>query len=363
MKILIVVNNLAGGGAEKVAVDLANYFNSKNDVAILTLSDKPDKFIIDPSIKREKINLKLESKNYLSALITNFSRIYKLRKAILNNSPDIVISFMNRTNIRVLLSLLFTNINVIITEHNYPRLNKMNIFWEFLRKITYKRAKYLVSVSKGISECFKYLPSSRCKVIYNPVEVKFNKEKVGHFDFSKNNITAMGRLVHVKGFDLLIKAFAEIAKEYPGWNLNIIGNGSDYTKLEKLINDNDIASQVHLLGFQSEPHQIIKDSDIFVLSSRNEGFGNVIIEAMMCGTPVVATNCPVGPKEIIVDNETGILVENENVDSIKSGLEKLIVDEKLRTIISQKATDNLYKFSSDLAFEKWNQLIMSCREK
>lgn len=178
MNILVVVNNLSGGGAEKVAVDLSNYFCNANNVSILTLSNKIDKYEIKESVKRIKLDLHSRSNSILKGVFANITRIFKLRKEIINTKPDVVISFMNRTNIRVLLSLVFTRTPVIITEHNYPKKNRMSITWEILRRCTYNRSKYLVSVSKGISDCFGYISEEKRKVIYNPVELKIGRAHV-----------------------------------------------------------------------------------------------------------------------------------------------------------------------------------------
>ncbi|OQY38304.1 MAG: hypothetical protein B6229_06205 [Spirochaetaceae bacterium 4572_7] len=234
MKVLLVVNNLSGGGAEKVAVDLANLFCKNNITSILTLSDKEDKFSVDSSVSRLKLNLKSNSRTVLSGIKANITRITKLRATILKEEPDVVITFMNRTNIRVLISLLFTKIPIIITEHNYPKTNPMSRSWELLRRVLYKRAYKLVSVSSGISDYFSFLPEKKKEVIYNPTELHFLEDK-SLLDLSKKNIIAMGRLVPLKGFDLLIKAFSLIAEDYPNWNLSFIGDGPERNSLIKLI--------------------------------------------------------------------------------------------------------------------------------
>lgn len=355
MNILFVVNNLSGGGAEKVAADLASHFADIYNVSILTLSNKEDKFIIHDNIHRLKINQNSRSGNLIEAFKKNFGRIFQLRKTIINSNADVVITFMNRTNIRVLLSLLLKKIPVIITEHNYPKMNKMKMSWEILRRLIYKKSYKLVSVSRGISDYFKYIPGDQKLVIYNPTEISLVIKK----ESNRFSIVTMGRLVPIKNFDLLIRVFNKLSSKYDDWDLKIIGDGNERVNLEVLIDSFDLKSRVSLLGFKSEPHQDLSESDIFVLSSKSEGLGNVIIEAMKCGLPVISTDCPVGPREIIINNETGLLVDNNDFDSLYNGLETLILDEKLRENFVKNAYSSLDNFSNEFIFEQWNKLFLS----
>ena len=357
MKILIVVNKLSGGGAEKVAVNLANYLCKNHDVNVLTLSDAKDYYSLNQSIKRLHINQHSRSGNLWEGFKSNLERIFQLKNTILSVNPDVVITFMNRANIRVLISLFFSSIPVIITEHNFPKDNPMKPVWEILRRIMYRRAAYLVSVSKGISDYFSYLTMDKRKVIYNPTELKFNVKEKSPLDLTKKNIIAMGRLVPIKGFDLLIEAFKQIADDFPNWNLSIIGEGECFGALMKQINTLFLNDRVFLLGFKPEPHQIIKDSDLFVLSSRSEGLGNVILEAMKCGVPVLSTDCPVGPRELIVNGVSGLLIDNDNVEAMVNGLKKLLSDEKLRKQIVENAFNKLDKFSNSKIFSEWDKLL------
>lgn len=357
MNLLLVVNNLSGGGAEKVAVDLSNEFSKDHNVKVLTLSNKKDKYVLNPSISRVKLELNSKSNHLMVGLINNVKRIISLRKVILESKPDHVITFMNRTNIRVLISLIGTNIPVIITEHNYPKSNKMSFIWELLRRILYHRCKYLVSVSDGVSNCFNYIPQYKRKVIYNPIELNFDDSDDFKLDPNRKNITAIGRLVRIKGFDILIEAFSKIYLKYPEWDLNIIGDGPLKEKLQNQIDCCSLSKRVRLLGYKNKPHTILKDSDLFVLSSRSEGLGNVILEAMQCNVPVLSTDCPVGPKEIIMNNYNGVLVESEDVVKLKEGLELMISDPDFRKKLTLNAIVTLDKFSNSVIFGNWNELI------
>lgn len=358
MNILIVVKNLSGGGAEKVATDLSNYFSQKHNVTVLTLSkNSRDNFDLNSNINRISIDLHKKSQNIIEGVISNFSRILKLRSTILKNRPDVVISFMNRTNIRVLMSMFGSSIPVIVTEHNYPKLNPMSRYWELLRKIYYKRAYRLISVSMGVSDCFSYLPDNKKMVIYNPIELNFNSKQTKVLDMTKRNIVAMGRLVEVKGFDQLIESFSLLAKDFPDWNLTILGDGESYSSLRESIVKLDLEERVFLPGFVRNPHSIIKEADIFALSSKNEGFSLVIIEAMRCGVPVISTDCPVGPREIIVDKNNGLLIPIDDTEAYARGLRELMESESFRDTLKKGADQLLGRFSNEKIFSQWDELL------
>lgn len=363
MNILFVVKNLSGGGAEKVAVEMANQFSIKHNITVMTLNNEKDKFILDDSISRVKLDLFKKSGNIIQAIKLNLFRVFILRKNILKGDYDIVISFMNRTNIRVLLSLLFTKIPVVITEHNYPEDNPMKGVWEILRRYLYKKSASLVSVSNGISDWFSFLPPEKKKVIYNPVNVNTGDIVDNTLNRTRKNIVAMGRLVDIKGFDILIDAFKSVALENDLWDLSIIGDGKLYNALDKQIKELELQNRVYLLGFKSEPHNIIKNADIFVSSSRSEGLGNAIIEAMMCGVPVISTNCPVGPAELIENGISGILVENKSVIELAEAINKLIKDEDRRKVLVKSATESLYRFSRENIFSQWEDLLTGIKER
>lgn len=363
MNIILVVKNLSGGGAEKVAVELANHLVKNHDVTIMTLSNTVDRFIPDTSIKRINLSLYSRSRNILEGLLVNLTRVFSLRKEILSKNPDVVITYMNRTNIRVLMSLYLSKIPIIITEHNYPKDNPMKGIWEILRRVYYKKAFKLVSVSRGISDWFTFLPKGKKVVIYNPANIYINNSNEYCLDLTKKNIVAMGRLVDIKGFDNLIKAFSEIYMLTPNWNLSIIGDGKLYDELNNLIIDRKLTDRVFLLGFKSEPHNILEKSDLFVLSSKSEGLGNVIIEAMKCGVPVLSTNCPVGPKELIEHNKTGILVDNDNIHALSNGLLDIISNDNKRIELRDNALKHIDRFSNDKIFLEWDKLLSSIKER
>lgn len=157
-------------------------------------------------------------------------------------------------------------------------------------------------------------------------------------------ILACGRLTKQKDYPTLFRAFAQLSG--PELRLSILGDGDLRENLSKMAKDLDIADRVNFLGFQRDPFSYMRRADIFVLSSRWEGFGNVLVEAMAMGTPVVSTNCPHGPSEIIEAGRNGLLVPTENPDALAAALQSLIDDPALRKRLGQAGEARAQDFST-----------------
>ena len=167
----------------------------------------------------------------------------------------------------------------------------------------------------------------------------------------------MGRLISSKGFDLLIRSFHIAARDKPGWVLLILGDGDDRGRLEKITKDLGIEDKVFLPGRVKNTQDYLKNSKIFVLSSRHEGFPNALIEAMSLGMPVISTDCPFGPSEIIHDGVDGMLVPKENVTELARAMENLMDNEALRIRIGGKAGETSGRFTLDVIMDQWETLI------
>jgi glycosyltransferase involved in cell wall biosynthesis len=176
---------------------------------------------------------------------------------------------------------------------------------------------------------------------------------------SIKRVIAVGRYVYQKGFDQLLQAWATIERQYPEWQLVVFGDG-DRTPYEQLIDDlkiNRKSCQLH--GRTDDVEKEYCNSSIFVLSSRFEGFGMVLLEAMACGLAVVSFDCPCGPKDIVKDGEDGLLVENGNIDLLASSLSRLMNDETLRQSMSKTGQKNAQRFSIDYVADQWRRLFES----
>ena len=181
--------------------------------------------------------------------------------------------------------------------------------------------------------------------------------------FHRKNIVAMGRLAEQKGFDMLIEAFAPIARKFRDWGLTIFGEGSLRAELEERLGELGIKDSVHLPGNLRNPFDAIKHADLFVLSSRYEGFPNALCEAMACGIPAVSFDCPAGPSEIIRHGVDGLLVRVLDTDGLAEAMRLLIEDKNMRSKFGRSALNVLERFNPDKIFSKWCVLLQKAVEK
>jgi glycosyltransferase involved in cell wall biosynthesis len=171
------------------------------------------------------------------------------------------------------------------------------------------------------------------------------------------SITAMGRLSHEKGFDLLIRAFAKVRGPHPDWTLTIFGEGVERKALEALRDSLGLGACVQLPGVVDKPHDVLRQSDLFVFPSRFEGFPNALCEAMACGLPVIAADCRSGPREIIKHGINGLLVAPGDHVQLAETIKQLIEDPPLRSRLGANAATLPEQFSLSSIMQQWDRVI------
>ena len=174
---------------------------------------------------------------------------------------------------------------------------------------------------------------------------------------------AVGRLVPVKGFDLLIQAWEKVAAVHPDWELDIWGNGPERGALERLVREKGLQGKVFLRGVTDDVQGRLLQSSMLVFSSLFEGFGMVLVEAMACGVPCVAFDCPCGPGDIIRHGEDGLLAEAGNVPELASALERLMGDDALRASMAAKARENVKRYAAETVAARWDALFSRVLEE
>lgn len=324
-KVLFFLYSLSGGGAERTVINIINNIDkNKFDVLLVIGTNKNNDYInlVNKDVKIKTLDCK---KLRLSLL--------KLRNNISKENPDILFSTINANNIILLLAklLTFKKIPTIVREaNNRTESGSVTTINRIITKFLYNKVSTkVIALSKGVKDDLVnnfQIDHNKIEVIYNPVEVEkiqeSSKEEIQGFRRNKNEklIVSVGRLVDQKDYPNLIKAF-RLVNEKINSRLLILGKGPKETELKRLCEALDVKEKVQFLGFKNNPYKYMKGADVFVLSSKWEGFGHVIVEAMATGTPVISTDCNSGPKEIIKENEYGVLV---SVGDPKELTEKII---------------------------------------
>ncbi len=352
MKILFVINTLSSGGAERVLSELANYFADvyNYDTYILTISKYEDFYEISKNIKLIKLNI--ENNKY--SIINSFERVSKLVKSINKIKPDIIISFMTSTNIESIIASKLLKIPIIISERANPTTSALGK-WRYLRKMLYPFANSIVCQTRDVALFYKNYQNN-IKIIPNSLK-RFDEKILKR----ENVILSVGRLDYLKGFDLLIKSFSNINSK--NWKLFIVGDGEYRKNLEIMVEYLNLSDKIYFLGKQKDIESYYKKASIFVLSSRTEGFPNVLCEAMANGVATISFDCDFGPRDIIKNGVDGVLVPAENTELLGKEIEKLINSPKLREKLGKKALKINSILSIDKIANEWKDLIFSILKK
>ena len=366
MKLVLFIHSLARGGAERDMAEMANHWvKSGRDVTLLTLAGpEDDTFPLDPGVRRIGLGLMHRARGRFDAIRWNLRRWRAVRRTLRELEPDAVVSFVEKTNVLALASALFLKIPVIVSERVDPRAYSVGRGWNWLRRILYPKASALVVMTESVRRWGERIARRRpVFVIPNPARKMpvtspaASKGPVDRLDPKSHCILGMGRLNPQKGFDLLIDAFSRIAPKHPDWRLEIYGEGDERPHLERQIEMLGLTDRVFLPGWTLHPGNQFATSDLFVLSSRFEGYGNVLAEAMAAGMPVVSFDCDSGPSDIIRQGIDGILVPKENVEQLAATIDLMCGDGELRRRLAAKAPEVLNRFSEQRFFQQWDEVF------
>jgi GalNAc-alpha-(1->4)-GalNAc-alpha-(1->3)-diNAcBac-PP-undecaprenol alpha-1,4-N-acetyl-D-galactosaminyltransferase len=374
MVICLVVSSLGAGGAERVVTTMANYWVGRGrKVILVTLDDGRSEpaYRLDPAISWRALNLMKPSRNLLHGLFSNLRRIVVLRRALVQARPDVVISFIDQTNILVILASMGLSVPVIVSERVDPARHAIAWPWSKLRQVLYPRAACLIVQTANMLRHFSPAVQRLAQIIPNPVVPPVLESTKGVLrekeTMDRRRVAGLGRLVPQKGFDILIRAFAIVASRFPKWELVIWGEGPERSALESLRDQLGLVERVSLPGLTKHPEYELWKSDLFVLSSRYEGFPNALLEAMVCGLPVISFDCPTGPSDIIQDDIDGLLVQPEDEDALARAMFRLMSDEHCRRRLGAQAVRVVERFGLDQVGEAWEkvlrQVVAGCADR
>ncbi|MCA1439302.1 glycosyltransferase family 4 protein [Ensifer sp. IC4062] len=361
-RVAIVVSALGAGGTEHVVSLVANHWTRLGcAVTVITLEEPTAKpyYELDPRISINRLGLPNQRASKLQATWLVLKRIHRLRSAIQRSRPDFVLSFLTRTNVLTLLATTGLALPVVVSERNNPALQPFGPFWKWLQLLLYPRAFGLVTMTKGALDYFPSAVRRKGWVIANAVDLP-----IGWQNRRGNNIlTAVGRLTRQKGFDLLLEAFAKIASKRPEWKLVIWGEGNARKELEALRDALGLTDRVEMPGVTERSGLWLETADVFVLSSRYEGWGIALLEAMAAGVPVVSFACEWGPTDMVRHGEDGILVSSGDVNALAEALANVLGDGALRMRLAANAKASAKRYSSEHILSQWDALASSALQR
>lgn len=378
-RIVIFINSLDGGGAERVVSTLLNNLVEKYECHLILMENKISYELDD------RINIISLDENLNQSGIIKLIRLpviaYELNKIVKKYGYTTVLSFLHRANYVNVLAKSFSNHKAIISE----RIASSSLYQDnsITSKISnvlinklYNKADLIISVSKAIVEDLKinYKIKSEQIVIYNPYNIekirKLSTESISE-DIDKNkSIITVGSLSKRKNHQILINAFSKIEKK-DNIKLYILGKGEEEVNLKNLVKELKIENKVIFLGFDNNPYKYLSKCGIFVLSSNSEGFPNVLAEAMICRCSIVSTDCLSGPREILAPNsninfqlsneieytEYGLLTPINNQEKMKEALDLLVRNESLRIQYTNKVDERIEDFRIEKIVSEYESIL------
>jgi glycosyltransferase involved in cell wall biosynthesis len=372
LHILFHTSTLGGGGAEKHLQRVMNHLDRETfrvSLAVVKGSGEFEQTLAGDVTKHHLTQNGAGS----SSTIGMLKSIRPLRRVIETEQPDLLFSVIELANFASVFAAHKTSPapKVVIGVQTPPSIAYHHTIHPISRLIfrliprVYAHADRLVALSKGVADDLTLVASAtrgRVEVIHNAgVDADLrdqSNEAICADDLpGRPLLVACGRLKALKGFDYLLDALVMVRKVVPA-NLCIIGEGGERSALEARIKRLGLQSCVRLLGFQENPFKYMAAADVFVHSSLYEGFGNVIVEAMACGAPVVATDCPHGPREIIEDGRNGILAPPANAAALAKAILRVLTDRHLREQLAAAGKLRANDFEAQRIADAYGQLFL-----
>jgi glycosyltransferase involved in cell wall biosynthesis len=372
-RVVFVIYSLGGGGAERTTANLSSIFADEGcDVSIVTLSPLvSDAYPLQPSVKRFNLGQAgiSASGESLAGFRATFERLIALRRVMVKLDPDLVIGMMSTANVLAAIASIGLRCAVVGSERIHPPQFPLSSVWAFARRISYRLLDALVVLTSDTAEWAKdHTWSRRIVVIPNQVIWPVPATAGGQIPDTwvrpgRMLLLAVGRLEPQKGFDLLLEAFSKIAASQPLWDLAIVGEGNCRDALSEQASRLRIADRVVMPGRAGDIATWYQRASLFVLSSRFEGFPNVLVEAMAYGLPSISFACPTGPSDVIRDGVNGTLVKPEDIDGLARAMSVLMSDWGARQGLAQDAQLARSQFAPEEIMPLWKSLVAECVKK
>lgn len=359
IKIIFVVDDFSGG-AGNIAQILATEYSKKKNEVIMILMNRHN----EPRYSMDNIRV-IDFKHDIIKSENLLVIIKNIRKVIISEKPNVIISFIHNNNALVGISLLGTRIPLIVSERGNPQKITPKFPWNILRKVAYNRAE-LVSV---LFDNFKTFDNNSYEnkavvtpnPVMSPLYIKDGTESL--HNHKKVRFVSFGRLAEIKRFDLMIEIFSSTHRKHPNSELYIYGEGPKKRDLITLINKLNLDSAVALKGSTKDVYKNLVEADIYLMTSKQEGFPNALCEAMAVGIPSVSFKCHNGLSEIVNNGENGFLIEDGYIEEFCSAIDLLISNKELYSRISEHSKEIVQKYNINEVLKLWDDYIKAAIQK
>lgn len=371
MRVLFFISSLTGGGAERVTVGLANYLVRNGCQVSLVTMHNTDRDFYNHDSRVSRIYLNLAGQSYgLSKFIINWRRLRALRRVIQAEQPDVVVGMMPTATILCILACFGSSTRIVGSERNYPAHKPIGKFWGLFRRLLYRFADaHVAQTQEGADWIICHANARNVTVIPNAVPWPISScspyiDPAWFIPPDRRLILAVGSKSEQKGFDLLLDVYSRIARDNSDWDLAIVGLASDLDKesgsrdqLQATVEAFGLTKRVHFPGRVGNVCDWYERADLFVLSSRYEGFPNALLEAMASGCPSIAFDCDTGPRDIIEHEVNGLLVPAEDCKELQRCIMRLIGNDELRSKLGLQAVQVRNRFSEMDLMDQWVEIL------
>lgn len=358
LHVAMLIGALTKGGTERVLVNLSEYLvNNGVKVTVVTQYQKESEYPLNSNVKR--VISDITEKECSKSRIINFKRrFFKLRNIWKQEKPDVILSFIGKNNMMAILTSRLLKIPVAVSVRGEPTMEYYNSWMRFMARHLFKMADGVILQTK---QCYDFFPEAvrkKAVILKNPMNGSFFKDR--YEGDREKTLVSVGRLDANKNHEMLIRAFAGIADRYPEYKLIIYGEGELREYLTGLVSELRMQEKVFLPGAISNVQDAIYKTRVFILPSNTEGVPNTLIEAMILGLTVIATDCPCGgPADLIEHGVNGLLTPVGDVEKMKDNLQVALNDLQNSDLMGRNAAKTSDIYRPEKNYKEWENYLRS----